>query len=306
MEATGATDTAEDTSGREEVFPGWLDGQLVPDAKFARAYDSLGDAGRGLLKRVIAAHFALNPPAASLATTRLDVLRCGLTVAADATPLDYALIVCDGGMDAPAFLLPALVPALCSGIAEVLVVRLGKAGGISRSTLAACELAGQERVAGLGPQQLEALLAHLATSAQNGVVIHADTPAVRKVLARPGLGALLSCPGIRRIALPMPTRCGVWSDGEDSMPLDCISQLYGPIPFAQGGLEGEGEHEFEDFSAYARDLLLVPDSRVNRLFLAVEQGARVTVSRSQLGLWLWPQISAATFLSLSTIFSSER
>lgn len=300
-------DAAEDDSGWGQVFPGWLEARLISDARFARAYDSQGDSGRGQLKRLIAAHYSLNPPSASLVSTRLDVLRGGLTVATDATPRAYAVILCDGGLDAPAFLLPALVPALCSGVPEVLVVRLGAAGGFSAATLAACELAGQERVAALGAAQMERLLAHLAGSGQHGVIIHADTPAVRRLLSRPGLAVLLDCPHVRRVPLPMPARVGLWQDSQDDFPAEAVAQLYGSLPFDQGGPEGARDGQaFEAFAAEPRDLLLAPDGRMNLLFQLAEQGARVTVTRSQLGLWVWYRLPAKAFLRRSTVFSSER
>ncbi len=305
MEMAGATDTAdtaEDVSDRSLVFPGWLEARLIPDSRFARAYDSLGDSGRGLLKRLIAAHFALNPPAPALVSTRLDVLRGGLSLATDAAPRAWVVVLCDGGLDAPAFLLPALVPALCSGVAEVLVARLGAAKGISGATLAACELAGQERVAALDVRHTEALLAQLAQSGQPGVVIHADTPTIRKLFSRPGLAPLLDCPDVWRVALPMPARCGLWRDGPDDFPSDTLARLYGGLAFE----EAAAGQDFESFAAARRELLLVPDGRVGQLFQAAEQGARVIVSVSQLGLWDWRQISPEVFLLRSSVYSSER
>lgn len=300
-------DAAEGDSDRGQVFPGWLEARLISDARFARAYHSQGDAGRGLLKRLIAAHYSLNPPSAALVSTRLDVLRSGLTVASDATARAFAVILCDGGLDAPAFLLSALVPALCSGVPEVLVLRLGAAGGLNPATLAACELAGQERVAALGAAQTEKLLVHLAGCGQPGVLIHADTPAVRKLLSRPGLAPLLHCPNVRRVALPLPARVGLWRDGQEDFSPESVAQLYGPLPFEEGGPEdAESVPGFEAFAAIARDLLLIPDGRMNLLHQLPEQGARVTVTRSQLGLWVWNRLPADAFLLRSTIFSSER
>lgn len=297
-----ALDAAEDASGGCRILPDWLEARLVPDSRFARAYDSLGDSGRGLLKRLIAAHYALNPPAAALSSTRLDVLRGGLCVATDAAPRAWAVILCDGGLDAPAFLLPALVPALCSGISDVLVVRLGAGKAVAGSTLAACELAGQERVAALGAAQAQELLAHLAGCALPGVLLHADTPALRALLARPALADVLASQDIWRAALPMPTRCALWRDAPEDFPAETLGQLFGSLPFA----EPEAGQDFETFAAAARDLLLIPDGRMAQLFQLEEPGARVVASQSQLGLWPWRQISPESFLTRTSIFSSDR
>lgn len=299
METAGE---AEDASGRGQVFPDWLEARLVPDSRFARSYDSLGDSGRGLLKRIIAAHFALNAPAPALVSTRLDVLRGGLVMATDASPRAWAVILCDGGLDAPAFLLPALVPALCSGVSDVLVVRLGAAKALANATLAACELSGQERVAVLGPAQAQALLAHMTQSGQSGVVIHADTPAVRKLFSRPGLAFFLDCPDVLRVGLPLPARGGLWREVPDDFRSATLAQLYGALPFEEN-VEGR---DFESFAAAPRDLLLVPDGLVGQLYQAAELGVRVVASHSQLGLWSWPHISSETFLLRSSVFSSQR
>lgn len=305
-------DEAEENPDTGLAFPGWLDSRLVTDARFARAYNACGDSGRAQLKRIIAAHYALNPPRESLAATRLDLLRSGLSVATDTAPATFAVILCDGGMDAPAFLLSALVPALCSGIPEVLVVRLGGAVGLSNSTLAACELAGQERVAALGPAQVERLLAHCAASGLPGVLLHADTAPVRAILARPGLRSLPASTQVRRVALAPPAQVALWRDSKDDFSPDCVALAYGDLPFEEGGLApGEKGRKpaasaFEAFALAPRDLLLAPDGRMALSYQAAGQGARVTVSRSQLGMWAWDCLCQDVFLRRATVFSSER
>lgn len=298
-------DESGEENGGSSVFPDWLEARLVPDGRFARAYDALGDSGRGQLKRIIAAHYALNPPSHALASTRMEVQRSGLSVATDASPLAYAVILCDGGLDAPAFLLPALVPALCAGVSEVLVVRLGGAGGLSRATLAACELAGQERVAALGAAQVQDLLAYLQAGGLPGVVLHADTPAVRRLFSRPGLGPFLGSGGISRVALPMPSLAGLWRDGGDDLPPKSVAQLYGTLPFEEPEGEPGEDRDFEAFAASPRDILLIPDARAGDLFVAPVQGARVVVCHSQLGLWTWNAIGPDRFLLRTTFFASE-
>lgn len=54
------------------TFPAWLEPRLLPDARFARAYERTGDQRRALLKGLIADHYALNPPASA---RRTDCLR---------------------------------------------------------------------------------------------------------------------------------------------------------------------------------------------------------------------------------------
>ncbi len=277
--------------------PQRLDSLLIPDARFARAYNALGDRRRALLKRAIAAQYVLNPPRPSLYSVLTEQLASGLVRTSVSRPRPFVLLLLDAGLDAPALLLAALLPALAARPEDVLVARLGGRAETPDSLLAGCELAGQERVAALGPRQLEGLLLDAAASGQSGLVLHADSPALRRILAAKQLRTALDVSSLTLCALPQPQRPGLWRDAPGQFDPADVALLYGALDFEANSPGGA------DFAAFAcgRDLLLLPDARSRQ---AGQGGAACAVSESQLGLFAWPQLSPDLFTLRRTTYSS--
>ena len=299
-------ETAARSSSPAWTCPTWLAPRFIADACFARAYDALGDQRRALLKGLIADHFALTPPVQSLAAQCSQQFVSGLARHTSSAPRPFVLLLTDASLDAPALFLAALMPALCSGVAEVLVLRLGarpgQPGGPPDALLTACELAGQERVAALSPTLALRLLSECAQSGLPGLVIYPDTPVLRRLFARPDLRGQLDASALRLAPLRLPQSLGLWRDAPAQFDPAVLEFLFGARTFEAGGaMPGRrtGKHltdaAFSAFAATRRDLLLVPDDR-----LATGQGgARLVAGASRTGLWTWPELSPELFWSVT-------
>lgn len=292
--------------------PDWLEPHLIPDGRFAKAYNALADDRRALLKSLIARHFALNQPPRSAFSTveeRFDLF----THSRRCEPVPFVLLLTDRDLDAPALFLAALMPALCARVPQVLVCRVGKKPDAPDSLLACCELAGQERVAALGPVLLQRLLADCAATGEPGVVLHPDTPAFRHILAQQALSEALDASALRLVGLRPPRACGLWRDAAHQFPPLDVALLYGLLNFDIGGVApGSGgtpdEAAWRAFRATARDLDLVPQARLGRSGDGGHNGgqgrALVTVTEACLGQWRWPEIESGLFVRQRQIFSS--
>ncbi|MDQ7834541.1 MAG: hypothetical protein RDU24_04095 [Humidesulfovibrio sp.] len=285
-------------TGPAWIFPAWLEPRLISDARFARAYDAIGDQRRALLKSIIAHNFALNPPASVLREQHHRMLASGLRCRSSITPRPFILLLVDSSLDAPALLLGALMPALCSGAADVLVVRLGSRASVPESLLTSCELAGQERVASLSATLAAQLLIECAQSGLPGLVLHPDTPEMRRVLNRPALRTALDSSFLRLAPLRVPRGLGVWRDTVDQFALDALAFLYAGLELEAGGAKpGRGaskpqdKSRFQAFASVPRELLLVPDACVE----TAPSAARLVLGESCSGLWTWPELSDALF-----------
>lgn len=285
--------------------PQWLDRHLIPDGRFARAYNALADDRRALLKGLIARHFVLNPPRHPQGSTlaeRFDLF----SQRSDRAPVPFVLVLTDALFDAPALFLAALMPALCARVPQVLVARLGSRSAMPDSLLACCELAGQESVAALGPVLLQRLLLACAASGEAGVVLHPDTPAFRRFLGHSALRAALDASRLRLVPLRLPQGAGLWRDVGQQFPAQDVSLLYGGLSFEEGGANPgrrsraivPDEIAWKAFNTASRDLLLLPEARTG-------QGrAGVCVTEGCLGQWRWPELWPGLFLRERQLFST--
>jgi hypothetical protein len=293
-------DTSLESDGREAwAEPAWLEACLVPDRRFARAYESLGDRRRALLKGVIARHYALNPPPTELENRQ--VRRFGLfTQTRSSTPAPFVLLLSEPGFDSPALLLAALLPALCARVGQVLVARMGAKSDIPDAFLAACELSGQERLAALGPVQLERLLVHCAQNGQTGLVLHPDTPSFRAILSRKALRKALDDSVLRFVGLRPPQSPGVWREEPASLPTERLALLYGGLSFEEAGPKCVPQGFWEK----RRDLLILPDALADK---AMQGGAaRLAVTEACLGQYHWPELGPHTFQDIRQGFGAAR
>lgn len=289
-----------DSDPGEWTFPAWLDQRLVSDFRFARAYNALGDERRALIKGLVARHYSLQhcgPHRVELSEA-YGIFDRRLV----RQPLPFVLLLVDALYDAPALMLAALLPALCARVPQVLVARLGKSS--PDALLAACELCGQERLATLGPVQLQRLLYELAAGGAPGAVIHPDTEDFRRVLAKPALRQSLNASPLRLLPLRAPRLPGLWRDTPTDFPPADVALLYGALAFdEQGVAPGQQSQSHPDDAAWQkfadvpRDLLLAPAGR------AGESRAAVTSSGECLGMWRWPQLQHNVFALERHIFT---
>lgn len=279
-------------------FPAWIEPLLVPDSSFSRAYAELGDRTRSLLKGLIARQYALCQPAAPLALSVRE--RHGdFAREYDLSPIPFALILVDAQLAAPAFLLAALLPALCARVPRVLVGWLGPRGDAPASLLTACELAGQERVAALGPVQGRRLLEHCAAFGRPGLVLHPETAAFSRLLLRAPLAERLADSPLRLRALRAPLHAALWRDAPNDPPAEDVALLYGALALESGGPGcGPDAQDWPAFCGRERELLLYPEGRQR------PDGAGLAVSSGCLGMWRWPDLGTQTFLRRREVFTS--
>ncbi|OGR34228.1 MAG: hypothetical protein A2051_03700 [Desulfovibrionales bacterium GWA2_65_9] len=306
-------------SGSTWACPSWLAPRIIADARFARAYDAIGDQRRALLKGLIADHFTLTPPVPSLRAQCTQQFVSGLTRHTCTAPRPFVLLLTDASLDAPALLLAALMPTLCSGVADVIVLRLGARSDLPDALLTACELAGQERVAALGPALAVRLLSECALCGLPGLVLYPDSPDLRRVLNRSGLRAQLEASPLRLAPLRLPTALGLWRDAPAQFAPERLEFLFGAHTFEAGGAQpgrrARKAPEASAFSAFAaawRDLLLVPDARLaddarlatDARLAAGQGGARLVAGQSRIGLWTWPELSPELFHVTTQAYTS--
>lgn len=281
-----------DSDPGEGSFPAWLDQRLVSDLRFARAYNALGDERRALIKGLVARHYSLqhNGPSRVEQSEAFGIFDRKLV----RQPLPFVLLLVDALFDAPALMLAALLPALCARVPQVLVARLGK--GAPDALLVACELSGQERLATLGPVQLQRLLLELAVGGAPGAVIHPDTEDFRRVLAKPALRQALDASPLRLLPLRAPRQPGLWRDAATDFPPADVALLYGALAFEeQGATPGQlnqshpDDAAWKNFAAVPRDLLLAPAAK------AGQSRAAVTSSGECLGMWRWSKLQHTAF-----------
>lgn len=285
------------------TLPDWLSPHLLPDARFARAYAGFADDRRALIKGLIARHYALAQPQ-SVRMRTLEERHELFIHRSTAQPVSFVLLLVDHDFDAPALLLAALMPALCARSEQVLVCRLGKKADVPDVLLVSCELAGQERVAALGPMLLQRLLAEAAASGAPGVAMYPQSGMFSKLFSQPALRDVLDASALRLVGLRPPRVCGLWRDEPGQFPPLDVSLLYGPLGFVIGGAApvagspAPAQDEWFAFRAMRRELALVPAAR------AAETGAQVSVAENCLGQWCWPQITPELFLSQRQRFTA--
>jgi len=284
--------------------PDWFEPHLIPDVRFAKAYNALADDRRALIKCLIARHFELMRPRQSLRSATEERFEL-CTRRRVEEPAPFVLLLTDHDFDAPALFLAALMPALCARVPQVLVCRVGKKSDVPDSLLVACELSGQENVAAVGPVLLQRLLADCAASNEPGVVLHPDTAAFRRILSQPALAQSLEASSLRVEPLRAPRACGLWRDTAHQFPPLDVSLLYGLLNFEIGGVP-PGAHQavpdetaWKRFHTVRRDLDLLPQAR------AGQGRGLVTVTEECLGLWCWPGLEPGFFVRQQQIFSTS-
>jgi len=271
----------------------WLDEHLLPDARFARAYNALADDRRALIKGLVARHYVLNQPG-GCASSVVELRYPGFVRRRESSTVPFALLLNDGSLDAPALFLAALMPALCAGVGQVLALRLGARRSVPDPLLVCCELAGQERLAALGPKQLQTLLLDCAGSGRPGVILYPQTALLRRLLDRKPLRETLDASSLRLRPLSLPRAPGLWRDTVQQFPAVDVELLYGRMAFEEGGAgpkdsAAPAETAWDSFSAVPRDLLLAPERRLEHG--SARSAARTVVGHGCLGHWSWPEIS---------------
>jgi hypothetical protein len=269
----------------------------VPESRFARAYAGLSDEQRAWLKTGIALLFEWHGDRRRLARSEAATWRGGLSSMLVEAPRDFAVLLCDETFASPAQLLAALVPALLSGVPEVVVLHVGRRGATPPALLAACELAGQEIVIEAGPRRAAKLLAGMCRPGRSGSVLILGRGAAAGVWAglaadparvrawRPGLGRTAS----------------VWLEAQDDFDLEILAfahpdtefRVFGASPgrLPAGFVRGRGN--FAACLAGDSGVVFAPAARAEEALVA----AQLVLCPGLEGCFVWPDLEPSLFVS---------
>lgn len=193
-----STDTADLFS-----WPALVDKHKVSERAFAKAYAVLSDQERSWIKKNIAQNHALFPATAWERTDCVTHWHSGLKTSVSTRPRDWLVLVPAGPLFGPARTVATLVPALTSGIKNILVL-IPSRENPDPSLLVSLELCGLDMACSLNPESTAGLFARLALSPGQGVLLAPDV-----FLADMGLDGLPAAAVWRPAP---PSRMGVWSE----------------------------------------------------------------------------------------------
>ncbi len=281
-------------------FPDRINEFVVDDTLFARAYDALPDHRRALLKTGIARLFDWYGPSRQDSGQATVNWRSGLTSVSRFSPVDFVVVAFDTTLTSPARLLAAVVPALACGVRNVLVVRFG-GGEWAQSLLTGLELAGQELVADMTPEQVQSLLEDASGAGASGRVLGVgmEQGVFRQLRFRSS--------HIDFHCLHCDRTVPVWMDGAAPFDLEALAFAQPDLDISVFGAEcetlpGDFCHkstEFNDFLDAVRDVAYTPASHVDE---ALDR-ARLVLGPGQEGCWVWPQLRPEHFQFHSTAWT---
>lgn len=271
-------------------FPDSLDGFLVDDELFARAYGDSADRERAWMKTCIARLYEWYGPRRDTAERAARSWRSGLESVRARSVVDFAVVLLGAGFASPARLLASVVPPLACGVERVLVARVDGEGDFPRALLTALELAGQELVADMGRDDVLSLLRDLAGSGRTGAVVD---------LA--GLGD--PCPERGRVAWHRPAldeTAAVFM--EDGAPFDlealafchpgCEFTVYGDEADLPAGFSRGAPPDKASFLSAVTDVAYAPPALAGEAL----EAARLVLGPGQEGCWIWPGLHPDFFL----------
>lgn len=281
-------------------FPERINEFVVDDTLFARAYDTISDQHRALMKTGIARLFEWYGPARQTACRTAASWRGGFDSVDQSAPADYAVVVFDDTLQSPSRLLAAVVPALACGVKNILAIRQGD-GEWPEAMLTGLELAGQEMVAAMTPEQAKELLLELDASGARGVVLGVEL----------GRGVFRSLrfpsPRVEFKCLESEPDVAVWVEEAQLPDLDGLAFMHPDLAFSVHGFEmalpsdgfSRGGDDFHDFLDAIREVAYVPASRVDDVL----DRARLVLGPGQEGCWVWPQLRPELFQFHSTAWT---
>jgi hypothetical protein len=126
-------------------FPEWINDCQVSDNLFGDAYENTPARFRAWMKTEIAKLWNIYEAESPSHVSFRKSWNSGFSVEQTEIPDDVVILAFDSKTVSPVRILAALVPALVSGVKNIIAVHIGD-GEISSSVLAAFELSGQERV----------------------------------------------------------------------------------------------------------------------------------------------------------------
>lgn len=263
----------------ENVFPDWIFESQVDDDLFGEAYESTPPHLRAWLKKTIAQLWLTENAGGPVEKNKHLIWNSGFSLNVQKDLADAVILVLDSGTVSPVRVLGALVPALVSGIKNILAVNVSSAE-IPSSILAAFELSGQENVVSGNVEFLSDIINHLKEIKAFSVILDLrahpqkmdDSPYIR----------YWKCPQISKILL-----CAEITDEISEI----VTFAHPDIELIEGGFS-----EAENFYA-----AIVPDTK--KLGNCI---SGLVLGSGQEGCWMWLDLHESLFTKISyTITDSD-
>lgn len=253
-------------------FPEWVSDFQVDDELFGQAYEETPAQFRAWLKKTIAQLWVSGGSDNPCELVEKKIWQSDFSIEKKETPADAAILVFDQGSVSSVRILAALVPALISGVKNILAVFVGE-GEITRSVLAAFELSGQEKVVVLDTESLEKMLKYCLES--RSVTVLLDLRSCSKPIKYSDQMKLWRSPAVSQIAI-----CS-----------DNYEEIQEIVSFAHPDLEiiKCSVSDVENFYA-----AIVPDGTD---FLTCK--AQLLLGHGQEGCWMWHNLSQRLFKNVS-------
>lgn len=275
-------------------FPDWIHDQVPEDDLFARAYQDITPAQRGLIKTGIAQLYDWYKPQRTLGRGERESWPSGFDSRREIRPVDLSVLLFDHTVLSPARLLAALVPAQACGVPEILALRIGRGMPWRKAVLTGLELAGQELVADATEAQARRLFQELRAGGRTCTVTvigpHAGGVQTSEIMAA------------SRISFWRPrfTRhVAIWLESPDSFDLEALAFIHPDLVFSVFGVEVElpadnfsyeGDR-LDDFWDAVTEVVYVPDHMMRQAL----GPAKVVLCPGQEGCWVWPDLHAQQF-----------
>ncbi|MDY7000962.1 MAG: hypothetical protein SVS15_04170 [Thermodesulfobacteriota bacterium] len=277
------------------AFPDWTRAFVLKDALFAEAYNHLPAARRAWLKKLIAELYALFGPAPAAQTTKTTLWDAIFYTAETYAPLNFAVLFLDDTVRSPVQAAAAALPAVLSGIPEVIAVRTGTNRNKPGDILAAFELCGLETVLGLGEKKARELLKHLAAQGQGAVLSLGEKISKKAIVAGASSKGLKLWSANRSLC---SGDFGLWAERGVSWDFDVLAWAHPDARIAVWGTKAPGfknfysmPGKFEDFQKTGYRVVLAPEHRIAALW----DQAGLVLGPGQEACWAWPELNLEFF-----------
>nr|WP_321257004.1 hypothetical protein [uncultured Pseudodesulfovibrio sp.] len=268
-------------------FPHQINEFVVNDTLFARAYQETPARHRALLKTCIARLYDWYGGGKELGGRVENSWRGGFDSIHAFQPVDFCVVLCGTILESPARLLAGLVPALASGVRNVLVVRVGDSPW-PNPLLTALELAGQDLAVDMTVDQACQFLTELSSGTASGLVVDLG-------VAAEGVDTRRVASSLVGVYSPVfDGKISVWMDESQPVDLEALAfaqpdvccTVHGTHTFSPLDKFSYDGDDFQTFLATVGDAVFVPLSRVND---ALTQ-SRIVFSPGHEGCWVWPDL----------------
>lgn len=284
-------------------WPAYLDKYTIREQTFAAAYAALSEVERSRIKNNICQLYSLAPANTREQITTATHWTSGFQSMTSTRPRDWCLLLLDSARCSLAGTVAAAVPALTSGIPEILTVFLGRVE-LSPRLLTGLELCGVPRACVLTRKTCKRLLDDLNRSLAQGLVLDLDN-------LFQGFRLTDSRQNSMTVWQNAPQdRIGVWSESPNQWDWQALSWNHSDVTIEIWGkalktLPPGGKRMTGDWNAFLCQgyrTIGVPARLANDL---PGFHGDLVLTPGQENCWYWPDLSPSLFLRLQTTLHSK-